>query len=113
VSKKDNKPWNRKIALFDAKGKPILKIESVWGGSEVKVSYEASPYFIPGTGAAGLKLRLNAVQILKLVSGGNRDAGAYGFGEEDGFDGSSVAADDAEDTGTFKDESDSDDTQEF
>ncbi|QBE66857.1 ssDNA-binding protein [Pseudoduganella lutea] len=94
--------WTRKPALFDAKGKPMLKAPDIWGGTEGKVSFEAAPYFIPGTGAAGLKLRLNAVQIIDLVSGGQRDAGAYGFGEEEGFEADDSAA---EDDTPFKDES--------
>ena len=82
-------------ALFDAKGKPIIvrdkkgkplpNAPQIWSGTEGKVSFEASPYFIPGTGAAGLKLNLLAVQIIDLVSGGQRSASSYGFGEEDGF----------------------------
>lgn len=99
---KKGEPWSRKPAVFDAKGKPMLKVPQIWGGTEGKVSFEASPYFIPGTGAAGLKLRLQAVQIIDLVSGGQRDAGAYGFGEEDGYE---AGEDQPEDTTPFKDES--------
>lgn len=83
-------------ALFDAKGKPIIVRDKkgktldgapqIWGGTVGKVSFEASPYFIPGTGAAGLKLNLTAVQIIDLVSGGQRSASAYGFEEEDGYE---------------------------
>lgn len=106
---KKKEKWSRKPAVFDAKGKPLLKVPAIWGGTIGKVSYEASPYFIPGTGAAGLKLRLNAVQIIDLVSGGQRDAGAYGFDSEEGYEGSDAPADD----GTFKDESGPNTDQEF
>jgi len=78
--------WNRKIALFDAKGKPLNSSTAIWGGTVGKVSFEAAPYFISGTGAGGLKLYLIAAQVIDLVSGGGRNAGAYGFGEEDGFE---------------------------
>lgn len=90
--------WNRKCVMFDAKGKPIVKIKSVYGGTEAKVSFEARPYFIKGTGAAGLKLALNAVQILKLVAGGSKSAKEYGFEEEEGFDASDLPPDDDVDT---------------
>lgn len=101
--------WTRKPALFDAKGKPMLKCPDIWGGTEGRVSFEVSPYFIPGTGAAGIKLRLNAVQIIDLVSGGQRDAGAYGFGEEDGYEADDSAP--ADDDNGFKDESGSSDEE--
>lgn len=101
---KKKEKWSRKPAVFNAKGKPMLKVPPVWGGTVGKISFEASPYFIPGTGAAGLKLRLNAAQIIDLVSGGQRDAGAYGFGEEEGYEGSDDT-EDAADEGGFKDES--------
>lgn len=99
--KKDDSVWTAKPALFDAKGKPLLKVPEIWGGTIGKVSYEAIPYFVSGTGAAGVSLRLNAAQIIELRSGGQRDAGDYGFGEEDGFE-----ADDSQEESTpFKDES--------
>lgn len=104
---KTGKSWSRKPVLFDAKGKKLPKDSpDIWGGTEGKVAFEARPYFIAGTGAAGLKLSLNAVQIIDLVSGGGRDAEGYGFGEEDGYE-----ADDNEDTdnGAFQDETDSGD----
>lgn len=85
-SKKDGSQWNRKPALFDSKGKPLVGVENIWGGTVGKVSFEAAPYFIAGTGAAGLKLRLSAAQIIDLVAGGNKSAEGYGFGEEDGYE---------------------------
>lgn len=85
-SKKDGSVWNRKPALFDAKGKPLVGVKNIWGGSVGKVSFDAAPYFIAGTGAAGLKLRLNAAQIIELVEGGNKSSEGYGFGEEDGYE---------------------------
>ena len=98
---KEGKQWSRKPALFDAKGKPMVDAPPIWGGTSGKISFEASSYFIPGTGAAGVKLRLNAAQIIDLVSGGNKDAGAFGFGEEDGYE----AEDSATENNEFKDES--------
>lgn len=90
VVKKDGprkgKKWTRSPIIFDAKGARMAKAPSIWSGTIGKVSAEISPYFIPGTGAAGLKLNLEAVQIIDLVSDGQRSASSYGFGEEEGYE---------------------------
>jgi hypothetical protein len=78
--------WTRKPGIFNAKGVALKNPPQVWGGTEGKVSYSVNPYFIPGTGVAGISLRLEAVQILELVSAGSKSASAYGFGQEDGYD---------------------------
>lgn len=106
--KKNEEKWTAAPAIFDAKGKPMRKCPQIWSGTTAKISFtvglnaDGSPgYFIPGTGAAGLKLKLSAVQIIDLVSGGQRSASSYGFEEEDGYeyDESDVAEDeDNEDT---------------
>jgi hypothetical protein len=85
VSKKTNKPWSRKPAIFDATGKPMVNAPSIWGGTVGKVSFEVVPYWNAAAGACGLSLRLQAVQVIDLVSGGGRSAGEYGFGEEEGY----------------------------
>ena len=84
-NKKTGKPWTRKPTLFDAKGQPMKVIPAIWGGTVGKVSFEAAPYFINGTGTAGVGFYLNAVQIIELRSGGGGDAASHGFGEEEGF----------------------------
>lgn len=82
--KKDGTEWKRgPVAVFDAKGTPLKDVQ-VWGGSEVKVSFSPMPWINP-KGEYGVKLGLEAVQVLRLVSGGNRDASDFGFGEEEGF----------------------------
>jgi len=87
AAKEGRKPkrWNRKPDIYDARGNAMRKAPEIWGGTIGKVSFEASPYFIPGTGAAGLKLALKGVQILDLVQGGQRTASSHGFGEEEGY----------------------------
>lgn len=102
VSKKTGKPWTRKPGVFNAKGKPLSQEEKakVGGGSVVKVSYEITPFYTSALGA-GVSLRLEAVQVLELKSFSSRDATAYGFGEEEGYDG---AGEDASAAG-FGDES--------
>lgn len=110
-SKKTGKEWSRKPVIFDAKGKKMVNAPAIWGGTVGKVSFEVRPYFIVGSGAAGLKLGLNAVQIIDLVSGGGRDAEGYGFGEEDGYEADDEQ--DAEDNGAFKDETAGGDNPDF
>jgi hypothetical protein len=82
---KKGEEWHRKPSVFDAKGKPIKTAINIWSGTVGKVAYSTSPYFVEGTGSAGLKLYLNAVQIIELVNGDSKGASAFGFGEEDGF----------------------------
>lgn len=108
LRKKDKSPWSQKPAVFDSKGKALPKVPAIWGGSEGRVSVEATPYFIPGTGAAGVKLNLKAVMLLVLKSGAQKDASGFGFvPEEDGFDANEYQAPD-EDASPF-DDSDSGD----
>lgn len=95
------KKWERKLAIFDAKGKPDKAVKAIWGGSEGKLSYLARAYFVSATGAAGITLYLEAAQILKLVAGGaGRDSSDYGFGEEEGYEAEEPTfADETEDSG--------------
>ena len=85
-TRKDGKKWTAKPDLFDAKGQLLGKGVAIWGGSKIKVNFEASSYFVAGQGMAGVSLRMNAVQIIELVSAGGRSASDYGFEEEDGFE---------------------------
>jgi hypothetical protein len=84
---KAGQKWTRKPMIFDAKGQRMAKAPQIWSGTEGRVSFTTRPYFVPGTGAAGLSLRLEAVKILALVSEGTRSADSYGFGgEEEGYE---------------------------
>lgn len=107
VSKKTGKRWERRPALFDAKTKRInADTTQIWGGSIIKVSYTADPYYVPALGA-GVSLRLEGVQVIELVTAGGKSASDLGFGEEDGYEG-------AEETGGFEEEDgyESDEAQE-
>lgn len=84
--KKTGKAWSRKPTIFDAKGKPMIPVPSIWGGTVGKVSFEVGPYFVQGQVMAGISLALNAVQIIDLRSGGGGDAASHGFGEEEGYE---------------------------
>lgn len=83
VNKKGEK-WTKKLAIFDATGKPATGLTSIYGGTEGRVSFTVAPYFVDGTGTGGLKLYLSAVQVIKLVSGGSGTAEDNGFGVEEG-----------------------------
>lgn len=84
ISQKTNKPWKRKPTIFDAKGKEIKNPPQIGSGSEVKLSVELAPYFAANDKTVGVSFRLEAAQVLKLVTFGSRDAAGYGFGEEEG-----------------------------
>jgi hypothetical protein len=100
VRKKDGKPWKRSPAVFDAAGNK-MDGKKVWGGSVGIVAFEVGTdvktgrpgYFIPGTGACGLSLRLQAVQVIELVSGGQKSAKSYGFEQEEGYEDEGSALD--------------------
>jgi hypothetical protein len=81
---KEGQKWTAKPHIFDAKGTRLVNPPSIWGGTTGRLSFEMRPYFIPGTGAAGLSLRLIGAQIIDLVSGGARSAKDLGFGEVEG-----------------------------
>jgi hypothetical protein len=98
---KDGNAWTRRPDLFDAKGKPLNPEAKVFGGSLCKVNFEVLPY--DEAIGVGLSLRLQAVQVIKLVSS-NRDAGSYGFGDES-------EDDDADESYEDNDESDDDEDE--
>lgn len=107
-TRKDGKKWTRKPDLFDARMNKVAAGINIWGGSEGKVSFLVSPYFIPGTAAAGLSLKLAGVQVIELVSNGSRSASSYGFEEEDGYETSEDDAPnrDADEDGDTSDDND-------
>lgn len=86
VSKKDGKTWSRKPDIFDSKGKKLSKVPMIFGGSELKAAVEARAYYTPKDNQVGVSFQLNGAQIIKLVTGGERNAADYGFAEEDGYE---------------------------
>jgi hypothetical protein len=95
----DGSRWERTIPLFDAKGKKIEGKPAIYGGSELKVAVIAEAYHKADGNEIGVSLRIDAVQVIKLVSAGGKDADSFGFGEEEGYEGSEESA------GGFGDES--------
>jgi hypothetical protein len=90
VTTKAGKTFEQKPALFDAKGKPMSD-KRVGGGSVIKVAFDPTPFYTATVGA-GVTLRLQAVQVISLNSGGNRDASGFGFGAEEGYEDDGVPA---------------------
>jgi hypothetical protein len=98
--------------VFDARGKHLKKRPRIGSGSEVKLRVKLMEYFVAKDGEMGIKFELEAVQVIKLITGGSRDAASYGFAQEEG---DSI---EDEDTGGFGDEgdgftSDEDDSADF
>lgn len=78
--------------ICDGQAKPITENINMYSGSVIKVNFSPSLYFTALTNTAGVSLRLNGVQVLKLQKGG-WTAGSLGFDAEDGgFDASEGAA---------------------
>jgi len=86
VNKETGKRWERKPAVFDAKGNVLKVVPPVFGGSEAKVAVEAATYFAPNDAVMGVTFYLDGIQLLKLVRAGERSADSLGFGEEDGYE---------------------------
>ncbi len=68
VDKKTGKKWTQRPVVVDSKNHIIdpnsgIKIGS---GTLMSVNYQLAPYYINDTVGAGVKLRLKAVQIVKL-----------------------------------------------
>lgn len=75
-----------KIAIFDSKGKP-MKNAKLGSGSEIKLCFSASPYYVPATRSCGLSLRPVAVQVIELKEWGDpQDMSSYGFKEQEGYE---------------------------
>lgn len=90
---KKGKTVHIKPSLYDAKAHPIKKAIDVWGGSEIKVSAALLPTYVDSSGACGITLRLQGVQIITLRQGG-QSAEQMGFGAEEGGYDSSEGDDD-------------------
>ena len=84
-SKKTGKTWANKPGLFDAKGTPLVDVE-IWGGTVAKIAYHMNFWHRATDNATGVKLHLVGVQVLDLVSGGERTAENIGFEAEDGYE---------------------------
>lgn len=101
-SRKTGETFELKPKVFDAHKQELPKCPAVYSGSILKVAFKPIFWFTKQLGA-GVKLQLEAVQIIELVSGSGGDADSYGFGDEDGYSYEAPAG------GAFDDESNDDD----
>jgi hypothetical protein len=83
---KGDKKFTFKVAVFDAKGKPLSKDIKIGAGTQVKVAFEVDATFYEKERDGGARLRLVAAQIVKLVEWEGGTAESFGFSEEEGFD---------------------------
>jgi len=88
TSKKTGESMTLRPDVFDAKGKKVSPVPAIYGGTIMRVGFIVTPFFNAATAVAGVSLRMNAVQIIELVSGNGGTAASHGFSEEDGFDSS-------------------------
>lgn len=70
--------------FFNAQGARLKNPPRIGSGSELKLSVRIVPYLMPKDGEVGVSYQLEGVQILKLVTGGQRSASDHGFGVEEG-----------------------------
>ena len=85
VNTKDGRTIELSPKLFDAQGTQMTNVDSVWGGSILRISADLIPYYVAAVGA-GVSMRLKAVQIIELkTGGGGGDATNYGFSATEGF----------------------------
>lgn len=81
----------RVVPVYDAHNN-IIKDVNIGNGSTVRVAYTIIPYFVSKM-INGIKLRLDAVQVIDLVEFGERSATSFGFSEEEnGYDGSAAVS---------------------
>jgi hypothetical protein len=81
--KKAGQEWSASFPIFSAAGTEKVT-EPVWGGSVGRVSCTLVPWYTPSLGF-GLRLQIEAVKILELVSDGDKQPSQFGFDDEDGY----------------------------
>lgn len=82
--RKDGSRWEQKPAIFDAKGNELKNPPAIYGGTVMKLSVDVDPFVNQTSKKVCLSTRLTAVQVINLVTGGQRSFSGYGFGAEDG-----------------------------
>lgn len=79
VKNKAGEMFDKRPDLFDGAGNKIdPKKTMIYGGTIGQISFEGWPYNSPASGA-GVSLRLLAVRVIELKTGGSRSASDYGF----------------------------------
>ena len=70
--------------FYDSQGNPIAAPKSIWGGTVGKLGVKPVATLREADGAYGVTLYLDAVFIIDLKQGGQKDASYYGFAAEEG-----------------------------
>lgn len=96
VKPKEGDAFTQKPDILDAKRNKVDV--QIWGGSILRVVFGITPYYVAGTKCAGITLRMRAVQVIELVSGGGRSYDDL-LDEEEGYEGSPSDADSEADDG--------------
>ena len=84
TNKRTGVTTRRNIFICDANGTPLPKSIDPWSGTEAVVAFTMGEPYDKAIGI-GVPLYLEAVQVLKLVKGGARDAAGYGFSQHEGY----------------------------
>lgn len=91
IKTKDGRTIDMQPRLFDAQGTLMTECDDIWGGSSLRVSADLIPFYVAAVGA-GVSLRLKAVQVIELKTGGGASASSYGFDSTEGFTASQETA---------------------
>jgi len=67
--KSDNKPFTQKPSIVNADLSQFDETQKIWGGSKLQITFEPYSWNMPV--GIGCTLRMKAVQVLELVTGGN------------------------------------------
>lgn len=78
--KSDGSTFSKKPHLFNAQGRPLKNPPPIGSGSELILSVRIMDYETDGGKVIGARFELEAAQVLKAVSYGERSASDYGFG---------------------------------
>lgn len=106
-NKKTGETLKKVVPVFDAKGRPIDV--NIGNESVVRIAFSIAPKCVDSKNY-GTSLWLDAVKVIDLVEyGGNQDAAAFGFEEEEGFSAEETSFDDEEEA----EESEGDEQEEF
>jgi hypothetical protein len=84
VNTKDGRTIEMSPKMFDASGTMMSDVDSIWGGSILRISADLVPFYVAAVGA-GVSARLKAVQIIDLKTGGGADASSFGFEATEGY----------------------------
>ena len=81
--------WTATVPCFDASKKPLSESDGIiYGGSTLRIQAEVVPFSMAATSTAGVSLRMVAVQVIELVTGGD-DTSGFDV-EEGGYQASEV-----------------------